>query len=273
MPPGKEGKITLAVQHTEGYSGEITKFATVNSNDPANPSLRLSLHVFFKAKPAPAGTPAPTVYAPVTRVGPFDISPSNRWVTAIIRGSSLPTTLTLKDHDPNPVHITGVEPGGSGFAVTLRTISDGKDYSLYIVTNPELKPGHYQQTAELVTDSKDFPKIPISLDLTVYPDVIVTPAQIRIQPGPSSDYSKVMVPIIYVRKVRGTGLQIKKVSSSLPFLNIQVTPELPGQNYKLLTTVDNSKVKGAGKYDGTIKIETDDKEAPELTVNVHVEFS
>jgi hypothetical protein len=274
VPPGKEGKITLAVEHTQGYTGEVSKFATVTTNDSENPKFGLTLHVYFKGNPMEV-RPTPATYtAPVTKVGPFDISPSDKWVTAVIRGSTLPTTLTFKNHDAKPAHITSVIPGGDSFNLTLRTIQDGKDYGLYVVTNPTLKPGHYVQTAELITDSPDTPKIPITLDLTVYPDVIVTPGQIRLPPISTleTDISKLVVPPIYVRKVRGTGLKITNVTTTLPFLHLDLQPELAGQNYIIRCTLDQTKRPKAGSYDGIVKVETDDQEAPVLQVAVHFDF-
>ncbi|MGH9827773.1 MAG: hypothetical protein ACREDR_31515, partial [Blastocatellia bacterium] len=183
-------------------------------------------------------------------------------------------TLTFNIQYTKPAHITSVIPGGDSFNLTLRTINDGKDYGLYVVTNPLLKPGHYVQTAEVITDSPDAPKIPITLDLTVYPDVIVTPAMIRLPPitALDSDISKVIVPTIYVRKVRGTGLKVTNVTSTLPFLHLDLQTELAGQNYIIRTTMDQAKRPKSGSYDGTIKIETDDLEAPVLQVAVHFDF-
>lgn len=276
IPPGQEGKITLEVPQTSAYTGEVTKYATVHSNDPSLQVSRLTLHVFFREKPdakhtAAGGAPA---YTPVTKVGPFDISPSDKWTTSIIRGSTSPTTLRLKTRDSKLVHITSVKSGGDSFNVTLRTIQDGSDYALYIVTNPALKPGHYDQTIDVVTDSPGTDPVPISLDLTVYPEVIVTPAQIQLPPFPVKlDAASLVIPQIYVRKVRGTGLKITSVSSSLPFLQFEVKTELADQNYIVHATVDKSKLKGPGNYDGVIKIMTDDKEAPELDVKVKLSFS
>jgi hypothetical protein len=47
IAPGKEGKITLEVKHTEGYKGDVTKNATVTTNDPALPSFQLILRANF----------------------------------------------------------------------------------------------------------------------------------------------------------------------------------------------------------------------------------
>ena len=47
IPAGKEGKITLAVENTEGYKGEVTKSATVATNDPEHQTFALILKATF----------------------------------------------------------------------------------------------------------------------------------------------------------------------------------------------------------------------------------
>lgn len=47
IPAGKEGKITLAVENTEGYKGEVTKTATVATNDPEHQNFSLILKATF----------------------------------------------------------------------------------------------------------------------------------------------------------------------------------------------------------------------------------
>ncbi|MBW2182348.1 MAG: DUF1573 domain-containing protein, partial [Deltaproteobacteria bacterium] len=42
IPPGQEGKVTLSVK-TKNMSGKFAKSATIKSNDPKNPKLRIKL--------------------------------------------------------------------------------------------------------------------------------------------------------------------------------------------------------------------------------------
>ena len=47
IAPGKVGTVTLAVEKTDGYKGEITKTASVTTNDPDHQTFRLSLRATF----------------------------------------------------------------------------------------------------------------------------------------------------------------------------------------------------------------------------------
>ena len=50
VAPGQNGAITLAVEKTEGYKGEIAKTATVVTNDPDQQSFVLTLRANFAAE-------------------------------------------------------------------------------------------------------------------------------------------------------------------------------------------------------------------------------
>lgn len=47
IAPGKTGTISLAIEKTEGYKGDITKTATVTTNDPDHQSFVLTLRATF----------------------------------------------------------------------------------------------------------------------------------------------------------------------------------------------------------------------------------
>jgi len=47
IAPGKVGTVTLAVEKTDGYKGEITKTASVTTNDPEHQSFTLTLRASF----------------------------------------------------------------------------------------------------------------------------------------------------------------------------------------------------------------------------------
>lgn len=274
MPPGKEGKITLAIEHTEGYTGEVAKSATVSTNDSKYPSFNLLLRAHFKAPSPPAGVITPDRPVPAARyAGPFSISPNDRWVTSVITGSSTSTRIYLYNREKTPVHVKKIEPGGDNFTAVIQPIEDGKRYEITVATNPALKPGQYNQVMRVLTDSASTPEIAVQLDVTVFPQVFVSPASIMLPRLPlASDLASINLPMIYVRKVREGGLRIKSVTSTLPFLNLQAATETEGQFYTIRITINKSKITGAGDFKGTIRIETNDAQSPVLEVPFQCSF-
>ncbi len=269
MPPGKEGKIELAVEHTEGLSGEVAKSASVSTNDPKNPNFSLILRARFKSDSVP-GAPPPA--APLNPNAVFTVEPADRWITSALTGSSSSNTLYLYNSQPTLVHLKKVIPGGTDFTATLDTIQDGKRYQLLVASNPALKPGHYLQTVKVVTDSTAQPEVAIDLDLTVYPKVFVSPASILMPTlAVATDLTAINWPMIFVRKVREQGLKIKSYSSTLPFIKLELITETEGQVYRIRITLDPAKVK-LGAFNGKVHIETNDPDAPGIDVPIQGSF-
>jgi len=264
----------LVVEHTSGYQGEVSKFATVTTNDPNQASFGLTVKVFFKpdpnAPPITAPQPAP---AALKRVGRFNISPSDKWVTAVVTGLTISNTFTLSSVDLKPAHVTKVNPGGKDFDVNLRTVENGKQYALVVTSSPALKPGRHTQTVELMTDDPDMAKIPIDLEINVYPLVIATPQTIMLPKlALRGDLSRIVIPTVYIRKVKGDGLEVKRVTSTLAFLKLELQTETTGQAYTIRASMDGSAVREAGDFEGKIRIETNDPDSPLLEVTVRGAF-
>jgi hypothetical protein len=269
VPPGKEGKIELAVEHTEGYTGEVAKSASVSTNDPKNPNFSLILRARFKSDSVPGAPPAP---APLNPSAVFTVEPSDRWITSALTGSSSSNTLYLYNPQPTLVHLKKVIPGGTDFTATLDTIQDGKRYQLIVASNPALKPGHYVQTVKVVTDSAAQPEVAIELDVTVYPKVFASPASI-IMPtlAVATDLTTINWPMIFVRKVREQGLKIKSYNSTLPFIKLELITETEGQVYRIRITLDPTKIK-PGAFNGKVHIETNDPDVPVIEVPIQGSF-
>lgn len=269
MPPGQEGKIELAVEHTEGYTGEVAKSASVSTNDPKNPNFNLILRARFKSDSPPGAPPAP---GPLNPNPVLTVEPADRWITSALTGSSSSNTLYVYNPQPTPVHVTKVIPGGTDFTATLSAIQEGKRYQVIVASNPALKPGHYVQTVRVVTDSTAQPEVKIELDLTVYPKVFASPASIIMPPlSVTSDLSTINWPNIFVRKLREHGFQIKSYTSTLPFIKLELMTETEGQVYRIRLTLDTTKIK-PGEFKGKIHIETNDPDVPFVDVPVQGSF-
>jgi hypothetical protein len=277
VPPGKEGKISLAVPHTEGYAGEVAKSAQVTTNDAAYPNFNLLLRAHFKVPDAASVQPnAPVkVFSEAgKRIGSLSVAPSDRWITSVIRGNSTSSITYIYNHEGKPVHIKSVVPGGKAFTVNLQPIEDGKRYQMDVATDKDLKPGKYEQTVKVLTDSADTPELSIALEVTVYPQVIATPTAIMLPNMPFEiDPSTVKLPEIYIRKIREGGLKIKTVHSSLPFLRVALISEEEGKTYKIQLAFDKAKMTKKGEFKGIIRIETNDIDSSVIEIPLQGAFN
>jgi len=241
----------------------------VTTNDPKTPNFNLVLRARFKIEGQPAPPPPPK---PLNPNAVMVVEPSDRWITSALSGSSSTNTMYLYNPTGKPIHLKNAVPGGTEFTAVLSTIEDGKRYQLNVASNPSLKPGHYLQKVKIATDNTTQPEVEIEMDVTVYPRVFVSPASI-IMPtlAIASDISAINWPVIYVRKVKETGLKIKSFSSTLPFLKLDLITDTDGQVYRIHFTLDKDKIK-LGDFKGTIHIETNDADLPSIDVPVQGSF-
>jgi hypothetical protein len=266
VPPGQEGKIELAVEHTDGLVGEVSKAAGVSTNDPKNPNFSLTLRARFTTPGAPPPPP------PLNPNPALTVEPGDHFITSVLAGSTSSNNFYLYNPQAKPIHVKKVVPGGDDFTATLQTLEDGKRYQLVVASNPALKPGHYKQTLKVLTDSAAQPEVAIEIDFTVYPKVFASPASITMPALPAtSDLSAINWPMIYVRKVREQGLKIKSYSSTLPFIKLELLTENEGQVYKIRLTLDTSKIK-PGEFKGMVRIETNDPDVPVIEIPVQGSF-
>jgi len=283
VPPGKEGKIELAVEHTTGYSGEVAKSASVTTNDPKAANFNLVLRARFLFTPPPPAAPSsgngaapqPALVSATPALNPnpvFSVEPGDRWTTSALIGSVTSNTFYLYSPGATAVHAKSVNAGGNSFTATLEPLQDGKRYQLVVSSNPSLKTGHYAQTLTVATDSATQPEVKIQLEVTIYPKVFASPTAIVMPALPiSPELNTITWPMIYVRKVRDKGLKIKSYTTTLPFLKLELMTETEDQVYKIRLTLDQSKIK-PGEYKGKVRVETDDPAAPFLEVPVQGSF-
>jgi len=269
VPPGQEGKIELAVEHTEGYTGEVAKSASVSTNDPKNPNFSLILRARFKSEGVPGVPPPP---GPLNPNPVLTVEPLDRWITSALTGSTSSNTFFIYNPLPTAVHVKNVIPGGTAFSAVLGTIQEGKRYQVAVTSNPSLKAGHYVQTVTVVTDNSTQPEVKLALELTVYPKVFASPSGIMMPTlSIGSDLSTINWPAVFVRKIRENSFQIKSYTSTLPFLKLELLTETEGQAYRIRLTVDASKVK-PGDFKGIIHVETNDPDVPFVDVPVQGSF-
>jgi len=183
-------------------------------------------------------------------------------------------TFTLSSVDQKPTHVTKINQGGKDFEAVLRTVDNGKQYALAVTSSPALKPGRHTQTIEVMTDDPDMPRIPIELEINVYPLVIATPQTIMLPKlALHGDLSHVVIPTIYIRKVKGDGLEVKSVVSTLSFVKVDLQTERAGEAYTVRCSLDRSATLPPGDFEGKIRIQTNDADAPLLEVVVRGSFS
>jgi hypothetical protein len=270
VPPGQEGKIELAVEHTDGYQGEVAKSAGVTTNDSKYATFNLTLRARFKVEPPPGSPNAPGSSG---KRATIMVEPVDRWMTSVIVGNNASTNFYVVNNGGAPFHIKKIEPSGPEFTASFQPIQDGQRYELALATSKALKPGEYHRTLRILTDSTVMPEVTILLDMNVFPRVFVSPTTIIMPTLPSTaDLGAINWPMVSIRKLQSTGLKINKFSSTLPFLKLDLLTEKEGEFYQIRMVIDSTKIK-PGDFKGVIHIETNEPSALVLDVPVSGRFN
>jgi len=266
IPPGREGLVTLLFK-TAGYSGALTKTASVFTNDPQRPNFNLGLALVVTGE-APRGR----------RVGPFVVGPTDHWTGRVARGTSLSAVITVfpdgsdGPDGPRPARVTKLIAGGEVFDVTLETLRGGQSYVVKAVSRATLPIGTHTQVARLVTDSLEHPELALTLEAVVLPPVTVTPAALSFEDMPVSrpDYDvATLSKFVWVRHGVGGGLELKKLSSTLPFIKVKIESVSGGGQAHLLRVGFTDKP-APGRHAGALRIETNNQEVPVIEIPLTV---
>lgn len=157
VSPGKEGRAILEVQ-TASQSGEISKTATLHTNDPERPTI-----IFTLSANVLAGAPL----RQGRYIGPVFISPESRVTLYTSPGKKASTEISITA-DNAPVKLLRVEGGTKRFAARIETIESGRSYKVVVETLPIETPDLYIEQLRVFTDSESLPSFTIELALQVY---------------------------------------------------------------------------------------------------------
>jgi hypothetical protein len=157
IPPGKEGSATLEVQ-TASQSGEISKTATLHTNDPDRPTIIFTLRAnVLGGAPLRQGR----------YIGPVFISPDSRVALYTSAGKKTSTEISITA-DNAPVKLLRVEGGTKHFAARIETIESGRSYKVIVESLPIETPDLYIDQLRVFTDSESLPAFTLEVAMRVY---------------------------------------------------------------------------------------------------------
>jgi hypothetical protein len=210
VEPGKTGRIPLQFNST-GFSGTISKSATVTCNDPSQSNVVLQLRG--------------TIWRPIEVTPPsayFNVSseaPTNE--TKVIRiVNNLETPLVLSD----PVCTN------KSFQVELAKVKEGKEFELRVTAVPPFASTYVQGSVSVKTSSTNMPAISVPVYANVQPVVQVVPSQLYLPAGPLTSG---MQPSITVRNTGTNVLALSEPSINLEGATVAVREIQPGKVFSL----------------------------------------
>ena len=162
VEPGKAGVIPLQFNAT-GFSGTVTKSATVTCNDPGQSNVVLYLKSMVW--------------------NPFDVMPSTTVFNVTTETQTNETRIVrIVSNLEEPVELSDLQCTNGSLQAELKSVRPGKEFELRITAVPPFT-SNTMATVNVKTSSPRKPLLNVGAFLLVQPSVIVAPNQIELPSG------------------------------------------------------------------------------------------
>lgn len=193
VEPGKTGCIPLQL-NTTGFSGALTKTATVTCNATGQTNIFLQMKALVWR---PIEVNPPSVY--------FNMSAET--------ATNETRVMRILNNLGTPITLSPPENTNKAFRAELATVREGKEYELRVTAQPALASGYAHTYITLKTSHTNTPLLSIPVSAYVQPVIAVSPVAITLPPGPLS------APVSRSVTIRNTGTNALVLSE--PAINIQ----------------------------------------------------
>ncbi len=265
IKPGESGKVTAHVD-TTAFVGPIAKTVTLETNDLTTPTSQLTIHAIVK---------------PYVEAFPAGFVRFN-----LLQGEAESQNVILYSEEEEPFAVTKVElpidpttnePVKWVNATYEKIATDadkapnvgrpGQDqYKVNItVGGPEAKLGPLSDKVHIITTSKHQPDYFVSISGVVRPPFRVEPTVLNFGEVSPVDVAATRTVILHSNNLRAPeSFVVSRVESSIPTVVSSVKPTANKGEYEV--TLQIAKDAKPGDVDGTVKIYTNDKMSPVVTV-------
>jgi hypothetical protein len=257
IKPGQTGKVTAHVD-TTAFAGPIAKTVTLETNDPTTPTSQLTIHAIVK---------------PYVEAFPAGFVRYN-----LLQGETDTQTVTLYSEEEEPFQVTKVETPSDWVKASFEKITNDADkapnvgrpgqdqYRLKItVGGPDAKVGPLYDKIRVVTTSKHQPEYIISMSGVIRPTFRIEPTALNFGEVAPADVAATRMVTLHSNNLKAPEtFVVSRAESSVPAVVTSVKPTANKGEYEV--TLQIAKDAKPGDLDGSVKIYTNDKVNPVVTV-------
>ena len=259
IKPGETGKVSAHVD-TTNFAGPIAKAITIDTNDPMTPSAQLTIHAIVK---------------PYVEAYPAGFVRFN-----LLQGDTDVQTVTLYSEESDPFDIVKVESPEPWIKVDTRKIDDASalvpnvgrpgqaQYRVNITAGgAEAKIGPIADKIHIITSSKHTPDYSLTVSGVIRPPFRVDPTGVNFGEVSPTDSAATRSVVLRTNNLKAPeSFVVSKAESDVPGVTAAVKPTANKGEYEVtLQVAPNAK---PGDVNGDVKIYTNDKIAPVVTVPV-----
>jgi hypothetical protein len=258
IKPGETGKVTAHVD-TTAFNGPISKTISIETNDLSTSEAVLTIHATVK---------------PFVEAFPAGFVRFN-----MLQGDAETQSVTLYSDEEEPFEITKIDVPGDYVKVVSHKIEDPasrveagranqNQYRLDITLGgPDAKIGPLADKVHILTNSKHQPDYFVSVIGVIRPTFRVEPQAVNFGEVAPSDPAATRGVILRSNSLKTPEMfNVTRAETSIPGVTANVKPTANKGEYEV--TLQVAKDVKPGDLDGTVKIYTNDKINPVVTLPV-----
>ena len=251
VPAGSEGKIhfKLDTSHLSGdFQGEMLVFL----DEPTQPEIELAF----------GGRVVPLV----------EVVPLPALFVAARTGESKRASIEIINHETQPLRIQGIEHSAERFTTELETIEPGRRYRLSLLLKPDGPIGKAAETILVRNSSKSMPVLPIEANTFLHLRVYTFPDGVDVGVFRMSNIQSRPQILAWTRQTLmiyqegGTDFEVK-VTTDVPSLLLKAERGPHGDRFQVSISLNSNQMR-PGPIKGSIFIETNDPESPNIAVPI-----
>jgi hypothetical protein len=252
IEPGQQRTITITWD-TKAINGEVSAEAVVRFQDSGVPALTLVLNGVVKA--------------------PIELLPHPAVFFSVFKGETAERHIRIVNNEETPVTVKGVQAQSRHFTAEVKPVQPGRAYELIVRVPSDVPPGRYMESATVLTDHPERPRLTVSVNVLVKTDLYANPEAVDFGTVTLTDVDRsprvleLLTQLVMLRRRQGT-FEIKSVESSIPAVNVAREPAKgSSESFRLDVSLVRSKLQ-PGPLEGSIRILTTAEDFPEVVVKV-----
>lgn len=224
VEPGKSGRIPLQF-NSAGFSGSISKGATVTCNDPTQTNVYLTLKG--------------SIWRPI------EITPQSVYFSLPEESlSNEVRVVRIVNNLDAPLVLSEPECTNQTFRTELTTVKPGKEFEVRVSVRPPIEVARPQGTVTLKTSLTNTPLLTIPVYAYVQPAISVVPSQVMLPAGPLNN---AMQPTVTIRNTGTNALMLSDASINLEGASVTLKEVQPGRVFTLALSVPSGAQLAAGQ--------------------------
>jgi Protein of unknown function (DUF1573) len=239
IAPGSSAKL-IVDWDTANYTRDAEVQVALQLNDPASPQLVLTLSCFV--------------------VSPIELDPVPAFYLSQFVGEKSSQTVTLRNNTGRLLKVMGTAQDADSFLLAVEPVTPGKAFALTATAASGLQPGEYRESAWVLTDDPDRPKIRLDVNILVKPEVHASVdsldmGRVRISTIKANPGVLELLQQTVILESRSDDLRVTRIESDLPFMTLHHEPGHAAKRIRLDVGLDQAKLQ-AGEYSGNVRVYT-----------------